>query len=172
LPWDNIAMSAPPQKRRGAVHLSEIVGRVIEPVTARRGFAKADLIAVWPEIAGPMHASCTAPEKIVWPRHAETDAQSAGTLIIRADGPRAIFVQHELPQIVERVNAFFGYRAVAQARIVQGPVGARAPQPPVPPPFDEAADRRIASETAAVEDEGLRAALERLGRGVFTDRRE
>ncbi len=165
-------MSAPPHRRKGALHLGEIVARVIEPVTARRGFAKADLIAVWPEIAGPMHAHCTAPEKIVWPRHAPADDPPAGTLIIRADGPRAIFVQHELPQIVERVNAFFGYRAVAQARIVQGPVGARAPQPPVPRPIDEAADRRIASETAAVEDDGLRAALTRLGRGVFTNRRD
>jgi hypothetical protein len=98
-------MSAPSQKRKGPLSLGEIVGRVIEPVTARRGFAKADLIAVWPEIAGPMHASCTAPEKIVWPRHAPADDPPAGTLIIRADGPRAIFVQHELPQIVERVNA-------------------------------------------------------------------
>jgi hypothetical protein len=164
--------SLPPQKRKGAVHLSEIVGRVIEPVTVRRGFAKADLIAVWPEIAGPMHAACTAPEKIVWPRHATTDEPPAGTLIIRADGPRAIFVQHELPQIVERVNAFFGYRAVAHARVVQGPVGSRAPQVPAPPPVDEVSDRRIASETASVEDDGLRAALQRLGRGVFTNRRE
>jgi len=165
-------MSSTPQKRKGPLHLSEIVGRVIEPVTARRGFAKADLIAVWPEIAGPMHASCTAPEKIVWPRHAETDAQPAGTLIIRADGPRAIFVQHELPQIVERVNAFFGYRAVAQARVVQGPVTAAATRSPPPPPLDEASNLRIATETATVEDDGLRAALERLGRGVFTNRRD
>jgi hypothetical protein len=165
-------MDASPRKRKGALSLGEIVGRVIEPVTARRGFAKADLIAVWPEIAGPMHASCTAPEKIVWPRHhPDAEEPPAGTLFIRADGPRAIFVQHELPQIVERVNAFFGYRAVAQARIVQGRVGARAPQPSAPPPVDEAA-RRIASTTAAIEDEALRAALERLGRGVLTKRRD
>lgn len=163
----------PPRKRKGALSLGEIVGRVIEPVTARRGFAKADLIAVWPEIAGPMHASCTAPEKIVWPRrHPDAEEPPAGTLFIRADGPRAVFVQHELPQIVERVNAFFGYRAVAQARIVQGRVDARAPQPSAPPPVDEAANRRIASETAAIEDEALRAALERLGRGVLTKRRD
>lgn len=165
-------MSGAPQKRKGPVSLGEIVGRVIEPVTARRGFAKADLIAVWPEIAGPMHAACTAPEKIVWPRHGNADDPPAGTLFIRADGPRAIFVQHELPQIVERVNAFFGYRAVAQARIVQGPVGSRAPQAPKAAAVDPEADRRIASKLADVEDEGLRAALQRLGRGVFTDRRD
>lgn len=165
-------MSSPPPKRKGPLHLGEIVGRVIEPVTARRGFAKAELIAVWPEIAGPMHAACTAPEKIVWPRHRDGDDPPAGTLFIRADGPRAIFVQHELPQIVERVNAFFGYRAVAQARIVQGPVGARAPAPPAAEPADPAAEERAVSLVAAVDDDALRAALQRLGRGVFTKRRD
>jgi hypothetical protein len=167
-----VTQTGPVQKRKGALHLGEIVGRVIEPVTARRGFAKAELIAVWPEIAGPMHASCTAPEKIVWPRHSDGDEPPAGTLFIRADGPRAIFVQHELPQIVERVNAFFGYRAVAQARIVQGPVGARSARPPAAETVDPAAEARAVSTVAAVEDEALRAALERLGRGVFTKRRD
>lgn len=166
-------MSAPRQRQKGALHLGELVARVIEPVTARRGFAKADLLAVWPEIAGPMHAACTAPEKIVWPRHhPEAEEPPAGTLIIRADGPRAIFVQHELPQIVERVNAYFGYRAVAQARIVQGPVGLRAPEPPRTAPLDPATEGKIRTGTERVEDERLRAALERLGRGVFTQRRE
>ena len=120
-------MAAVPRKWKGTLHLGEIVARVIEPVTARRGFARADLVAVWPEIAGPMHAACTVPEKITWPRHADGDEPPAGTLFIRADGPRAIFLQHELPQIVERVNAFFGYRAVASARIIQGPVRRPAP---------------------------------------------
>ncbi len=161
------------RKRKGALHLGELVARVIEPVTARRGFVKADLLAAWPEIAGPMHAASTAPEKIVWPRHhPEAEEPPAGTLIIRADGPRAIFLQHELPQIVERVNAYFGYRAVARARIVQGQVRMRASTEPAPPPVDEAVDRRVRAGTAGVEDEGLRAALERLGRGVFANRRE
>lgn len=165
-------MSTTARKWKGTLHLGEIVARVIEPVTARRGFARADLVAIWPEIAGPMHAACTVPEKIAWPRHTKGDEPPAGVLIIRADGPRAIFLQHELPQIVERVNAFFGYRAVASARIVQGPVGARAPESPAPERIDAATDQRVVSAVADVEDDGLRAALHRLGRGVFAHRRE
>ncbi len=165
-------MAAVPRKWKGTLHLGEIVARVIEPVTARRGFARADLVAVWPEIAGPMHAACTVPEKITWPRHADGDEPPAGTLFIRADGPRAIFLQHELPQIVERVNAFFGYRAVASARIIQGPVRRPAPDSPAPRRIDPATDQKIADEVAGVTDEGLRAALHRLGQGVFTQPRE
>jgi hypothetical protein len=165
-------MATAPQRRKGARHLGEIVARVIEPVSARRGFARSELLAVWAEIAGPMHASCTAPEKILWPRHVEGEEPPAGTLVIRADGPRAIFVQHELPQIVERVNAFFGYRAVAHARIVQGEVRARAAEPPPPARVDPATEHAVAAKLGDVDDEGLRAALQRLGHGVFTQRRE
>ena len=165
-------MAAAPRKWKGTRHLGELVAGVIEPVAARRGFARADLVAVWPELVGPMHAACTAPEKITRPRHSEGDEPPAGTLFIRADGPRAIFLQHELPQIVERVNAFFGYRAVAGARIIQGPVRRVAPESPAPPKVDAATDRRIADQIAEVADESLRAALHRLGQGVFTQRRE
>jgi len=165
-------MAGAPRKWKGTLHLGEIVARVIEPVTARRGFARADLLAIWPEIAGAMHASCTVPEKIVWPRHGDGEEHAAGLLVIRADGPRAIFLQHELPQIIERVNAFFGYRAIANARIVQGPIRRARPESPAPAAVDEATDRRVAAEVAGVPDDGLRAALHRLGLGVFTQRRE
>ena len=165
-------MSATSSKGKGPRRIADLVARVIEPVTARRGFARAELIAVWPEIAGPLHAACTTPEKIVWPRHAEGEEPPAGTLFIRADGPRAIFVQHELPQIVERVNAFFGYRAVAQARVIQGPVSAAAREPHAIRAPDPAAERRVAADVEGIEDEGLRAALHRLGVGVLTKRRE
>jgi hypothetical protein len=161
------------EKRRGPVALGELVNRVIDPVTARRGIATADLIAAWPEIAGPLHAGWTAPEKIVWPRQTDGDETPAGLLFIKADGPRAILVQHELPQIIERVNAFFGYRAIAQARIVQGPVGRASPaESAVTPPLDEDAAREVAEKVAGVDDDRLREALERLGREVRASRRE
>ena len=130
------------KRRRGVVALSELVGRVLEPVSARRGFATAELIAAWPAIAGPAYADCTQPEKIIWPRETNDGAPAPGVLYLRVDGPRAIFVQHELGQVIERVNAFLGYGAIARARIVQGP--------------------------AEVGDGELRDALDRLGRAVLT----
>ena len=54
--------------RKGAVAVGSLVGAIIDPVTRRRGFATAELIAAWPEIVGGRWAECTAPEKIVWPR--------------------------------------------------------------------------------------------------------
>ena len=48
------------------------------------------------------------------------------------DGPAAVLFQHEAGQIVERTNAFLGYAAVGQIRIVQGPVGAPGGEEPEP----------------------------------------
>jgi hypothetical protein len=155
-------------RRRGAVALAELVGKVLAPVTAKRGFATADLLAAWPEIVGPRYADCTRPERVSWPRGEEA-ARKPGLLVLRVDGPRAIFVQHEAGQIIERVNGFLGYAAIGQMRIVQGPVGPRTPAPPAPArelrPVEE---MRLAATVAGVADEDLREALARLGRGVLT----
>jgi len=160
--------------RKGPIAIGQLVGEAIAPVTARRGFATADLVAAWPEIVGPLYAPCTTPEKIAWPRHDTEDEPPAGVLFLKVDGPRAVLVQHDLPQIIERLNAFFGYRAIGQVRIVQGPVAA----PSAPETMrgqqrlDPEAEHALAGELAGIGDDRLRAALERLGRGVRGTRRE
>jgi hypothetical protein len=167
-------MAESDEKRRsiGAVPISALVGRVINPVARKRGFAAADLIAAWADVVGAGLAECTRPEKIVWPR-GEANSDEPGVLTLKVEGPRAIVVQHQLDQIVERVNAFFGYAAVGHIRIVQGPLGRTGRPAPVHdealPPEDEA---RLRSTIGSVEDQPLRDALDRLGRGVLKRHKE
>ena len=161
------------RRYRGAVPISALVGRVISPVAQKRGFAAADLIAGWAEVVGADLAEWTRPEKVVWPR-GEANSERPGVLTLRVDGPRAVLVQHQLGQIVERVNAFFGYAAVGHVRIVQAPldrIARNAPADDQQPlaPEDEA---RLRSATSAVEDQNLREALDRLGRGMLKDHKQ
>jgi len=154
-------------RSRGPIGLGELVGRVISPVSAKRGFATADLIAAWTDVVGSELAAITRPERIAWPRGKGT-AEGA-VLHLRVDGPRAVLVQHQLGQVIDRVNGFLGYAAVAKVRLVQGPLA-------VPPPAEAPAaigDKeaaQLAATTAAVENDSLRAALDRLGRGVLARR--
>jgi hypothetical protein len=109
------------------------------------------------------------PDRVVWPKHrddAEQDSPHKGhrvegaILVLRVEGPRAIEVQHRSGQILERVNSYFGYRAVAEMRILQAPVTRKAATAPSPaPPLDPDA----LPPSANIEDRGLRAALLRLG---------
>ncbi len=154
------------RRRKGPVRLSELVSGVIAPVGTRRGFATADLLAAWPEIVGRGYADCTRPDKLVWPRG---DDQSSGVLHVTVAGPKAVLFQHELGQIVERVNAFLGYAAIARIKLAQGPVTRRAVEVATPRPLDATEEGRLAEAIADVGDDALKAALARLGRGVLAD---
>jgi hypothetical protein len=145
---------------------------VLDPAAGARGFATAALLGEWPAIVGAELAQFTMPDRVVWPRHRDDAGETrerrgrrddGAVLVIRVDGPRAIEVQHRSCQILERVNCHFGYRAVAELRILQAPVTRRpAPVQAAPRPIDP--DALPAS--AAIEDAGLRAALLRLGSGA------
>ncbi len=81
-------------------------------------------------------------------------------MFLRVEGPRSLEVQHIAPQLLERINTYFGYRAVAELRIMQGPV--MRDVPPEPP----AREIKQVSLDKEIEDEKLRAALEKLGAGI------
>lgn len=170
----------PPGNRRSKSRVSAkavgtYVPRIARAVFEAHGFPSAEILSDWPAIAGPELAAYTAPERLVWPRRSADNSredqtrtggasrrQSGATLVLRVDGPRSIEVQHGAPRIIERINAYFGYRAVATVRIIQGPVVRNArtekQQAPAPPPDEEGLDR--------IEDNDLRAALARLGARV------
>lgn len=153
--------------KREAQAIGALIGGVIEPVCAKRGFATADLIGAWDDIVGPRYAGSTQPEKIVWPRR-DSAASKGATLVVRVDAGMAIYLQHEIGLVLQRINSFLGFEAIGSLRIVQGPVerpnaATRPPEPSVSP----AAARAIGESLAEVESEGLRASLERLGRQVY-----
>ena len=79
--------------------------------------------------------------------------------MVRVEGPRAIELQHMAQQVMERVNIYFGYRAVAELRLVQGPVRRlQTAHAEIDVPV-----RKRPELNAEIEDDGLRAALQRLG---------
>lgn len=143
--------------------------RALDPAARARGFATTAILSEWNAIVGSELAQFTAPDRVVWPRRREEREQpdaprgrrdEGAVLVLRVDGPRSIEVQHRSGQILERVNAYFGYRAVIEMRILQAPVRGRPVRAPcVQPPLDPG----VLGQSAAIRDEALRAALLRLG---------
>lgn len=156
-------------RNRGPVALAELVGRALDPVTARRGFATAELIAGWAEIVGVRYADCSRPERIVWPRGA-ANKDKPGTLVIAVEGPRALFLQHESDQIVERVNAFLGHGAIGRIKIVQSTVSSppvvETPEKARLDPGDLAKLHDVLTE---IDSPDLRSALDQLGRAILAE---
>jgi hypothetical protein len=155
----------------GAKAIGAFMARLLDPAARARGFATTALLSEWPAIVGADLAAFTAPDKLVWPRRVEGEDAMAhrsrrpegATLVLRVDGPRAIEVQHRAGPILDRINTYFGYRAVAEMRIVQAPVARSARAPAAPPP---AVDASVLPASANFADQGLRAALLRLGTGL------
>jgi hypothetical protein len=110
-------------RRPVAKPLAELIGGTLDPMMRRRGLARAELLAWWPEIVGAAYAGRTAPERIRWPRDGK-----AATLIVRCDPALSLQLAHEVDRIRERLNGFFGYPAVGAVKIVSQSVG-REPDP-------------------------------------------
>jgi hypothetical protein len=114
-------------------------------------------------------ARSTAPERLKW-RHlpegcedeagAQPAARSGATLILRVDGARALDVQYQARQVVERINAYFGYAAVSELRLIQAPAPMAASPRPHPA---KAPAAPLTQEVAGIAHAGLRDALARLG---------
>jgi hypothetical protein len=144
--------------------LADLVRRTLADTFARQGFASTELVTHWNDIVGAEIAAHCEPMRIKWPRGGDMEAPEPATLILRVEGPVAIEIQHLAPVILERVNRFFGWRAVGRLALRQAPLARRA-APPVRPPPDPELTARLAA-TLDVADEDLRNALARLGAAI------
>ena len=153
------------EERRGSLRaIAAEVPRIAGAVLGKHGFGEAQLVAQWSAIIGEDIARGASPEKLSFARGERRD----GTLHLRVAPGLALEIQHREPVLLERINAFFGYRAVARLALRQGPP-ARTAEPRPEPPRPLAAQERQALDrhVAQIDDPELRAALARLGAAVI-----
>ena len=146
--------------------LSDLVSRCLGDVFAKQGFASTELVTHWPDIVGKDVAGLAEPLKIQWPRTVHHDAPEPATLVLRAEGPAAVEVQHLSGMIIDRVNQFFGWRAVGRIALRQAPLGDRRSAPPPPMRIDAEQAAQEASKLEGIDDLELRNALGRLAAAV------
>ena len=150
------------QKRRAQ---TQSVGKAISGLTRkaldRRGFVDAAIINEWPTIAGELIGKHSLPDRIIFSR----DRTRPGSLhLILENGALATEVMHFEPILLERINRFFGFRAVGNIKIIHGPLP--KPKQDKKPPLPKLAPDRRADIEKSLEDVGddeLRDALTRLG---------
>lgn len=150
--------------RSFAKPLRDLVPKVVDKNFRQQGFASAELVTRWTEIAGPEIATHSEPVKIQWTRPAAGEQQEPGTLVLRVEGPAAIEIQHLANVICERVNRFLGWRAVERIALRQAPL--RRGERKSPRAVDRAAAARIAESLTDIGDDDLKAALARLGAAI------
>ena len=155
------------RKERGLLAVGASLPTIAAPALRKRGFARAKLITDWPAIAGDLLARETVPQKLVFPR----GSPGGGILHLRVSSGFALELQHIAPQLIERINGFFGYEAVADLRYQQGPIPPlRKPRRIGPKRLADIDEARLQRNLEAIEDPELRNALADLGRAVRVGR--
>src|SRR5688500_3789781 len=147
--------------------VAELVPQIGRAAFRRFGFVQSSVVTRWPEIVGETHAKVCMPESIRFPFGEKSD----GILQLVVLPAHAPLIQHVIPEIMERVNRFFGYKAVARVKLRQGAVnppqangsadGARTLPPSLKPIPMELGD-----SLRDIGDPELRTVLESLARSL------
>ena len=161
-----------PTKRRWRSRpkaIGETVTRLTRRMFARRGLAGGTIVRDWLVIAGEVIAARSEPQRIVYP----IKGNSGGTLHLRvADGAMATEIQHLEPILVERINTYFGFSAIARLKIIQAPLmKPPAARKAVIRPLKAAEELALHRRLADVEDRQLHDALGGLGRALMGRRK-
>ena len=112
------AMADESDRTNAMLSLAVTLPKVTRRTLGRHGLAEGGLVTDWAAVVGATIAERSLPLRLSF----TGGERREGTLHVRVSGALALELQHLEPQVLERINGYFGYRAVARLRIHQGPV--------------------------------------------------
>ncbi|MEQ5872351.1 DUF721 domain-containing protein [Sagittula sp. NFXS13] len=170
----------------GFARTEKLLTGQIRKASESRGFAESRVLTHWEESVGEELARMSRPVEVKYGRvrlEGKVHNEYGAKLVVLTKGAFAPILEMRKAEIVQRINAVYGFEAIRHVIVTQtAPVGfaegqasfdhgkpkvhERAPKP------EAVAEAKSLSE--GVGDDGLRAALERLGANVIskTGRRE
>lgn len=147
----------------GAKRIGDLTPEVGRTAFRRFGFVQSSVVTRWHEIVGPAHARVCSPEAIRFP----PGEKAEGILQLVVIAAHAPLIQQVTPEIIERVNRFFGYKAVSRVKLRHGEVkplqGAR---PAKAPPSLKPIPLELGDSLRDIGDPELRIVLESLARSL------
>lgn len=159
--------NSPKRRSRGFLQTNGLLAQPIRVASEKRGFAETRLLTQWVEIVGEDTARMARPVKVGYAKQG-----FGASLTILCKGSDAPMVQMQIPQIIERVNACYGYNAIARIKLTQtAPTGFHEPQTtfthkPVEPKITPAQREVIETALQDVADSGLKKSLQLLGENI------
>ena len=159
------------RRMRGFEPAFGLMQRDVRTVSETRGFAVTRLLTHWAEIVGADLAAITKPLKVGYNREG-----MGATLTLLTRAATAPQVQMQLPILQEKVNAVYGYKAIARITLTQtAPTGFSegqveltvAPTAKVPPP-DPVILAQAIHVTQGVQNDKLRSALEEMAKNILS----
>lgn len=154
--------SRPPAPRANRARaMADLLPNVGGAAFRKFGFLQHSIVSRWNEIVGPRYAGVSIPESIRFP----PGKRAEGVLSLVVGSAHAPMMQHIAPEIIERVNRFFGYAAIARLTFRHGEVK-RAPKRAAPPP-PKPIPKEMGDSLRDIGDPELKAVLEALAASVI-----
>lgn len=165
-----------PRRRpaRGAVRIADVLKGQFREIFGKHGFAEMRLITHWPEIVGGAFAESTLPVKVSRSRRGH-----GSILTIQVNGALAPVLQMQTPEIMRRINAYYGYPAITEITLTQtSSVAPAIPARQLPRESGIAGSalkplpQDVQNSIDGLEDPDLRRAVTALGENVFHRHRQ
>jgi hypothetical protein len=136
--------------------------KIVSPVFKARGLVEGKIITHWSHIVGENFARLSLPEKIVFPK----GKKGEGTLYLSVTSSSALLLHYAQGLILEQVNTFFGYKAIAKLHMTHGfipqeEIKAKLPQPMLPED-----QQWVEGHMHSIVDPDLKAHLQKLGEAI------
>ncbi len=157
--------------RRGFSRAGALLQGQIRSAGESRGFAVSRVLTHWAEIVGADLASLARPVDVKYGREGGLGA----TLTVLTTGAQAPIMEMRKEELRGRVNAAYGYNAIARVRVTQtaatgfaeGQVAFDA-KPKAAAPLSPELTAKAHESAAPIGDANLRAALETLAKNVLS----
>ena len=163
------------KRQSGFQRTSTLVEQKLRAVGESRGFAITRLLTHWSDIVGTEVSNISIPVKVSYAQKG-----FGATLVILTTGAQAQMLEMQLPVIREKVNACYGYNAIARIRITQtAPIGfsegqlqfkTKKVKDTETAPCPKTAIK-VAAIAETIKDDELRAALSDFGKNILKMKR-
>lgn len=170
----NIISESSERRTHDLQSVSSMLMPLAKKILGKRGFVEVDILTNWDHIVGEELAAFVQPQSIDFRRGEKTN----GVLKVAVPGGAfALELQHRENSVIQKINAYFGYAAVASLKIIQN----AATEQKVRRERVESVQKKVVSKqeeiyikelSAEVKNAALQDVLERLGRQIVGHNKE
>ena len=154
--------------------LSDLLPSLTSPAFGKKSALFGKLLAQWPHIVGPDVARIAMPTELKFKRQTDKSKAAQAVLYLAVEGSgTALELSYQKPLLLERINIFFGYKAVVDIEITTGLdiTDNKKPAKALFRPLKADETAKIDAVTAVIQETDLQTALKNLGKAILSRRR-
>ncbi len=151
--------------------LNDPARAIISRFSEKFGKVYVEILQNWPYIIGTRYAEIAKVASLKYIKNPNVANQSV--LTVTCPSAHMPLLQMQSPQVLNRINGYFGYNAVVQIKYIAETQRTIKPKPkPIPQRIKAEYNQEINNLTQTIENDNLKTALRRLGESLYLAKQE